>query len=217
MTGQTLDAPSQVFTCPDVEAAAAWLAASMARRGAASVRIATLGPEGTSADTVLAQMAGHLRGDYGREVVAVLQPEFDRVMDRVVDGCVDFALLPSAYRDATAFHWHAALSLDCVFVHRTPAYGLAASADVESVDGRPVTVAAMSETRGVYSQVAPAWLHRRPVSFVQARSTSDAASLVRKGEADIALCNDEGRDANGLSWIGVRPGADIVWMLFRKS
>ncbi|MBF4615181.1 hypothetical protein [Curtobacterium sp. VKM Ac-1376] len=48
-------------------------------------------------------------------------------------------------------------------------------------------------------------------------STSSAAAMVGTGEADMAVCNDEARRQQDLTWFRVRNGVPIVWMLFGNN
>lgn len=205
------------LTTDGVAQVAAWLATDCP--DPAHPRLASIGPSGTSADDVVRSI--RLASDrLGAPLPSgLLLPTFGEVMGAVLDGRARYALVPSAYRDATAFHWHEKLSLRGVFVHPTPAYGLAAcSARVIGNlvrEGRgEVVLSAMSEVRHLFGQLAPSGLNENSVVHVPASSTSAAARTVADGHADLALCNELGRAENGLEWVAVRPPADMVWMLF---
>lgn len=174
--------------------------------------LATIGPEGTSAEGITQQLIARSRAP--ERLSVLLCPDFDEVSAALSDGRATFALVPSAYRDATAFHWNPAFTLDAAFVHPTPRYGIAALTDPPA-HGERLVVAAMSEVQHLFAQLAPDEWRDAEVVYRSAPSTSAAAELVRDGQAHVALCNDVGRERNGLSWIHSRMGANMVWMLFR--
>lgn len=123
--------------------------------------------------------------------------------------------MPSAYHDATSFHWDSRLELSGAFVSQTPDYGLAVH-DLRCVPDR-IVLATMPEVQGLFEQLAPVEVLSRRVDTVLAASTSGAAELVTRGIANMAVCNDVGRRRQGLEWFRSRPGAKIVWMAFRSS
>ncbi|GAB1646631.1 prephenate dehydratase [Krasilnikovia sp. MM14-A1259] len=175
--------------------------------------LSTLGPAGTSSDHAARHLHDRLIGTGHAGLRIELHPTFDAVMDSVAGGTSTVALVPSAYRDATAFHWHPKLRLFFHFVHPTPTYGLAAR-QAEVPERTPLRISTMSEVSVLYPELCPPALRDRDVDWVPARSTMDAARALAHGEADLALTNDHGRDAHNLYWLSHRPGAQIVWLLF---
>lgn len=198
---------------PDALAAADWLHAVGQPRG--YIRIASIGPAGTSAHDVLNELQRQYSDD-NTFLDVELSSSFEEAAEQVLKGIADFALVPSAYRDAAAFHWHPSLELAYVFVHRTPYYGLATNQDAAMSTSRAIVVAAMGEVEDLFFQLAPANLSERRIEHLKASSTSNAAAIVRAGIADVAVCNDLGRQEHGLSWIGSREGVDMVWMFFKR-
>lgn len=182
------------------------LAARWAERPGTS--LATLGPVGTSSQLAAASLAEEHR------LRVELFPSFDDVLAHLGARKVELALVPSAYRGVTRFHWHRDLRLVAFFPLATPEYGLAARPDRGPAHAGPVTIAAMWEVRWMYDQVAPAALAEREVRWLDAESTQHAAALAAEGRADLALTNAPGRQAHGLRWLATRPGAEIIWALF---
>ncbi|MET8122544.1 prephenate dehydratase [Micromonospora sp. NPDC005189] len=178
-----------------------------------SLALSTLGPAGTSSDDAARHLTERLTGAGHAELRMELHPTFDAVLDSVVGGASAVALVPSAYRDATAFHWHPKLRLLFYFAHSTPTYGLAARQG-EAPERTPLRISTMSEVSVLYPELCPPALRGRAVDWVPARSTMDAARTLARGDADLALTNDHGRDAHDLYWLSHRPGAQIVWLLF---
>lgn len=174
--------------------------------------LSTIGPEGTSADFVCRTLTHSLSKDVSLKVD--FTQSFDAAMTAVLEGRSELALVPSAYRDATAFHWHADLKMTGCFVRHTPAYGLATR------DGSPgrdrIVLAAMTEVQDLFAQLAPEGVRDRLDRVITARSTSHAARLVREGQATMAVCNELGIDQNRLRWFRHREGVPMVWMLFAR-
>lgn len=170
--------------------------------------IGTLGPAGTSSQLAAAPIAAR----YGLRVE--LFPSFDDVLEHLIERKVELALVPSAYRGLTRFHWHRDLRLRAYFPEATPDYGLAAPADGTVPTAGPVSIASMWEVRWMYDQLIPEDLEDRDVRWVDADSTQHAAAIVARGGADLALTNAPGRAAHELRWLATRPGAEVIWALF---
>ena len=174
--------------------------------------LGTLGPEGTSSEVTAAVIAEQ----HGLKVE--LFGTFEDVLDRLVDGTIDWALVPSAYQWLARFHWHPRVQLQAFFPLATPDYGIAAP---EGSTGTPpggagdtIQVASMPEVSWVYTEVAPGVLRERQVQWVEAVSTQHAAQLLAAGKADLAVTNARGVRNHDLRWLARRPGAEIVWTLF---
>lgn len=180
-------------------------------RGALAV--STLGPAGTSSHHAAEYLRGRLEATGLSRITIQLHPTFETVLEDLSTGVVPLALIPSAFRNATAFHWHPKVRLLFHFARPTPGYGLAARPG-ETPAGSPLRISSMSEVSVLYPDVCPPALRDRPVEWVPAASTMDAARVLAQGGADLALTNDNGRDTHGLHWLSQRPGAEIVWLLF---
>lgn len=178
--------------------------------------VGTLGPAGTSSHDAALYLRSQLQADGVAAYIQVrLYDRFDDLLLEAVARGVDYALVPSAYREATAFHWHPDLRLAFHFVHRTPCYGLARRRAVPDDD--ELTIASMHEVRSVLPSVAPRALLLRPMRWANAVSTHHAAELAAEGRAHLALTNDTSRQKFGLEWVGVRSGAEVVWLVFEPT
>ncbi|ACU72572.1 hypothetical protein Caci_3670 [Catenulispora acidiphila DSM 44928] len=173
--------------------------------------VATLGPAGTSSHLAAESLA------LEHELRIELFPSFEDVLSHVSTRKVALALVPSAYRGVTRFHWHRDLRLAAFFPLATPEYGLAVRPDGAPAGTGPVSVAAMWEVRWMYDQVMPPSLAEREVRWIEAESTQHAAAITARGGADLALTNAPGRRAHGLRWLLTRPGAEIIWALFTHA
>jgi hypothetical protein len=187
-----------------------WETFTASRTGRADATIATLGPPGTSS---------HLAALLLAESYAVgvdLFADFDDVLAALLDRRVRYALIPSAYRGSTKFHWHGELRLETYFARATPDYGIASRTGALPPGAGPITVAAMWEVRPIYHEVVPAAARERDVRWVDAVSTQHAAEIVTAGGAEAAVTNEPGTTAHELRWVARRPGAEIIWMLFSR-
>jgi hypothetical protein len=204
-----------VRVLPDAQGHPGW--AELRRRARAhTARIVTLGPAGTSSHDAARHLQTLLADDGAdRPVPLELYDTFDVVLDRAGADSSCLALVPSAYRGATAFHWHDELRLLFHFVRSTPPYGLAARR--MPAPDETVRVAAMEEVAHLYDSLVPQALAHRAVERVHARSTRHAAELVRLGTADVAVTNDPSRRDAELQWLSWRPGVDIVWLVFARG
>ncbi|MBT1672294.1 hypothetical protein [Curtobacterium flaccumfaciens] len=174
------------------------------------VTVATLGPAGTSADCVARALKETLSGQI--DVELSLREDITAVRNEVLEGRAELALIPSAHREATDFHWHPELRLRGAFVHSTPPYGIAIRPGFSPASS--ITLASMPEVRRLFDQLAPGHLIGAVADELVTTSTSSAAAMVGTGQADMAVCNDEARRLQDLTWFRVRNGVPIVWMLF---
>ncbi|MFD9128878.1 hypothetical protein [Kitasatospora sp. NPDC059571] len=169
--------------------------------------LGTLGPDGTSSHLAAAFLAERY------PITVRLYPAFDEVLEAVLAGEVDAVLVPSAYSGLTSFHWHRELELLGFFPRATPDYGIASRPDGFG-DKPELRVSAMWEVRRIYHEVVPDDLRERPITWVDAESTQQAAEILAAGGSDLAVTNGPGVRAHRLRWVAARPGAEIVWTVF---
>lgn len=116
-----------------------------------SLSLSTIGPAGTSADFACRSLIPLLSEEISLEID--FAKNFDAVMETILAGHSDLALIPSAYRDSTAFHWHPHLSLVGCFVCNTPRYGLAT--DDGFAGGNEILLATMPEVQDLFFNWRP--------------------------------------------------------------
>lgn len=178
--------------------------------------LGTLGPPGTSSHAAALYLQEGLTAIGVLSIAALrLYDRFDELRTNLCAGEVDYALVPSAYRDATAFHWNPDIRLAFHFAQVTPSYGIAVHR-VLPEEGE-VTVATMHEVRTVFESLRPPELGERDVRWIDTRSTHHAAEVTANGEAHLALTNDTSRETFGLRWLASRPGAEVVWLVFHTD
>lgn len=170
------------------------------------VRIGSLGPGGTSSDTVLRDLLHPIPADRWR---IVLKPSFDAVYDDLLAGEIDYALVPSAYTNSTRFYWSSEFRLEGAFVEPTPAYHLALPDRIE----HPLTIAACDAVRHM---IHAHFADHLPddLQILRAESTVQSAEIVAQGRADACVTNEPGRAQYGLAARASLPGVDMIWSVF---
>lgn len=181
------------------------------------VKVATLGPDGTTATEVVQLLSQNLASmTPPRNLQLCLHSDFDSVLSCLLAGDADVAFVPSASKGATLFHWHSDLRLLFHFAAPTPSYGVAVRrGDDLPARGVP-SVAVMPEVRAVLNDLWDGLGRPRP-HVVEARSTRDAGDQLVQGHVDAALTNEPTRERLGLDWITARPGVQVVWMVFARN
>ncbi|WP_306317847.1 MULTISPECIES: hypothetical protein [unclassified Streptomyces] len=180
-----------------------------------TVRIGTLGPEGTTSMVAIERLGHRLAHLGGADVRPVPYDTFDGLLTEVgTRGGPPYALVPGAAECATKFFWSPRLCLDATFSTPTPAYGIA-TRDRRLREG-PLHLATLHETRSLVELLDGHEGGRGgfEIVWVPAESTLHAAQLVAAGHADAAITNEPGCAAHQLTFQVSRPGAAMVWMVF---
>jgi hypothetical protein len=170
------------------------------------VRIAALGPRGTSSDTVLRDL---LQDIPPHRWEILLRPSFEQVYDDLASARVDYAMVPSAYTNSTRFYWSSEFRLEGAFVQATPDYHLALPPDLL----RPATIAACDAVRHMIGAHFASHLPE-DLTILRAESTVQSAEIVAQGRADACVTNEPGRALYGLSARASVPGVDMIWSVF---
>lgn len=180
-----------------------------------TLRIGTLGPDGTTSMVALARLGHRLAHLGGPEVEAVPYDSFEELLAAVGSrGGPSYALVPGAAECATRFFWSPRLRLDATFSSPTPEYGIAAHRP--GLREGVLRLATLHETRRLVELLDGAEGGRGgyEIAWVPAESTMHAAQLVTEGRADAAVTNEPGRAAHRLEFQVSRPGVPMVWMVF---
>jgi prephenate decarboxylase len=188
------------------------LAAFVASGATRSVRIGTLGPEGTSSEHV-ARLMWRCVGD-PEDCEIVLRETFEQCLENLVDELVDLALVPHAYSNINTFYMHPGLRPVSVFHGSTPEYGLATRADFAFDEG-------MLRTDTVVSHPAPVPMLGHhidgPVKVTTVTSTSQAAECVADGRYNIALTNEQAVEHYRLRFVRRFSRIPMTWTVFSRT
>lgn len=180
-----------------------------------TLRVGTLGPDGTTSMVALARLGRRLAHLGGPVVEPVPYDSFEELLAAVGNrGGPAYALVPGAAECATRFFWSPRLRLDATFSSPTPEYGIAAPAP--RLREGVLRLATLHETRRLVELLDGAEGGRGgyDIAWVPAESTMHAAQLVTEGRADAAVTNEPGRAAHRLKFHVSRPGVPMVWMVF---
>ncbi|PIM66333.1 bacilysin biosynthesis protein BacA [Streptomyces sp. JV178] len=179
---------------------------------ARSVKIGTLGPEGTSSEHIARMMLRCIGDPEGCEIT--LEETFERCMDALVDGDIDLALVPHAYSKINAFYMHPGLRPVSVFHGSTPEYGLATRPDFAFDEE-------VLRTDTVVSHPAPVPMLEHhvagPVKVATVTSTSQAAGRVADGHYNIALTNEQAVEQYNLRFVQRFSRIPMTWTVFSRK
>lgn len=173
------------------------------------LKIATLGPIGTSCDHTLEVLADGLRQE---EPKKVLLDNFEEVYAVLQSGDVDMAMVPSAYTNATKFYWSSEFQLAGTLVSKTPDYFYAVGRNQKSID----TIATCKPVEHLLDGELSSEL---PDSYdvLLANSTVESAKKVAEGKADACITNLNGLNHYQLTEVKRLSGVDMVWSFFRRG
>lgn len=180
----------------------------MARSNAASRRVATLGPNGTSSYTA----AVHFAKTYPSSIL--LFPTYEDAADAVRSAPRDSALVvANAYASINRFYISHALSPIGAFFKDTPAYVVAAFDD-DALDDADVTIPSHPAPQHLIAHLAA----RPNVTILDADSTHQAAALVAEGKARACLTTWIAADLVGLKTLDVViQTIPMLWTVFASK
>lgn len=174
------------------------------------LRVATLGPRGTSSELA----ASYVLGLFGEEMRSggevVLYPSFEEAGEAVLQGWETAVVVANAYSEVDALYMNPAFFLAGAFILHTPDYGVVAPT------GTPLPLKVK-----VATHPAPAALVGElvPPSFMvsqtlMAPSTSEAARMVARGEVDLALTNETSAREHRLRFVSRTRPIRMLWSVF---
>ena len=175
------------------------------------VRIATLGPAGTSSEAVATALATTL-ACRGHETVRIdLHETYESAAIQVLDGEANLVLVANAYAGVSEFYMNPGFELAAAFVKDTPNYGLAALRPVEA--DTPLTVASHPAPIPLIEQLIPEGMSVAKV--LREPSTSAAAEAVRAGRADAALTTVPAAALHQLTFFSRTRPINMLWSVFK--
>ncbi|MEV8527256.1 MULTISPECIES: hypothetical protein [unclassified Streptomyces] len=199
----------EILQIPDIERRA--LNALVPVGSAPSVRLGTLGPEGTSSEYI-AQLLARTLGDRGGFQI-LLENTYEQCANSLTGGRVDLVLVAHAYPKINAFYMNPGLEPAAVFRGSTPEYGLATRLNFafrEELLYRDTVV----------SHPAPVPLLGHhfdgPVKLAIADSTSQAAGSVADGRYNIAITNERAVEQHSLKFVYKFSRIPMTWTVFSR-
>lgn len=179
------------------------------------IRVATLGPEGTSSEAAalyLLNSLGLLPWEQRKNQEYLLFPSYEEAFEQVVTGNAEMLLVANAYKGIDKFYMSSMVRLSLPFIFETPLYGIAKRPDNELPIDRPVTIA----THHAPSSLIPWFLsgHDLKYEIVAANSTSDAAIKVVHGETDLCVTTLPSTCRYGVEFISPLRPIRMLWSVF---
>lgn len=174
------------------------------------LRIATLGPRGTSSEVAALHVLDLHKQEVGEEGEVALYPSFEEASEAVLRGLGTALVVASAYSEVNALYMNPALFLAGAFILPTPDYGVVASPNAPlplrvKVATHPAPAALVDEL------VPPSFLVDETLL---APSTSEAARMVARGEVDMALTNATSAQEHGLNFVSRTRPIRTLWSVF---
>ncbi|QWU13751.1 hypothetical protein SAMN04487895_103452 [Paenibacillus sophorae] len=190
-------------------------------QGKSSLRLTTLGPEGTSSFCTALHLEQMLKQQNPLFTLhLLLKRTFAEVFDSLLNKEADYALIPDAYEKATRFFWCPHFDNMMHFLYSTPDYGIISRTDFDlsRQDGLlRIAVCPAVEDLLPYFQTEVRW--NGESTIVSTSSTTEAAIFVADDIADIAVTNDTSFQLyqhKNLKWISDHLRANIVWSVFGR-
>lgn len=183
-----------------------------------SISFGTLGPEGTTSHYSLQFLLKDslLKGIEVSNII--LQCNFDLVYDDLLEGRIDLALIPNAYRNITEMYWDLRLRHVYSFLLKTPFYGLATRNEERlSIERKNISIASCSPVKCLVSGFVEELGLTTSYDIVQAESTTHAAMLLKNHEVDFAVTNQTSASRVGVKIVSSLAQAEVVWSVFARK
>jgi prephenate dehydratase len=178
--------------------------------GRGAVRIATLGPPGTSSGDAASYLADRLLAQGSSSAEVELYPSFGDAVEATLAGQADVVVIADAYGGISERYTRPDVKVVGLYFHLTPDYGLAARPG-EQVSGPQV----------VPSHPAPipllAQLDTHPITVSRIERVDgprDAARLVAEGGFDVALTHRRAVEEFGLNFVSATHPIRTSWAVF---
>jgi prephenate dehydratase len=177
---------------------------------AGAVRIATLGPPGTSSGEAADFLADKLRAEGASGAAIDLYPSFGDAVEATLGGLADLVVIANAYGGISETYTQPDVTVVGMYFHLTPDYGLATRGG-EQVSGPQI----------VPSHPAPipllAHLDTHPITVSRIERVAGprhAAQLVADGDFDVALTHRRAVEEFGLDFVSATHPIRTSWAVF---
>lgn len=182
--------------------------------------IGTLGPTGTSSSQALQYFTDNMVNlKWKVNYECKLYDTFDEVLDAVLSRQINFALVPSAYRDITKYFWHPKLRNVFTFIYPTPKYGIVSKINFAPESNKYIRIATCEPVEClIYT-----FLNKmdKKVIKVITPSTTKALETLLYGEADLAVTNETSfakyNATYEIKFITKLFNVQMLWCLFSNS
>lgn len=179
-----------------------------------AIKIATLGPSGTSSEYVTKKFIMNYFPDNLTSHKIILYETFEKAMGKLVEGSLNYVICPHAYHRINEFYMNPLICLVEIFQCDTPMYGIATRQDYQFKDYH-------LEEQVIVSHPAPLQLIRnylgKEPQFSIVDSTSIAAELVANKTYNIAITNEEAAKKFNLKFVHEFNKIPMSWSLFGRK
>ncbi|HEX4791043.1 MAG TPA: hypothetical protein VH372_21460 [Actinospica sp.] len=180
----------------------------------APIRIATLGPRGTSSEAAATELATTLAFRGHETVRVLLSDSYEEAAAEVLEDRANLMLVANAYAGVSEFYMNPRFQLAAVFVKDTPNYGLASLKPLEDGEG-PMVVASHPAPIPLIDELLPDGLAVAEV--VTELSTSAAAEAAASGRVDAALTTLPAATLHGLTFFSRTRPIRMLWSVFKAA
>lgn len=177
------------------------------------MRIASLGPAGTSSEEACRALQGHLLHRGHRSVRIDLYDQYEEAGDKLLSGDCELVVAANAYAGIERFYMDPALRLAAVFVKDTPHYGIAALPGTDIA--QKAAVVTHPAPRALVDELLPDRFDLTELVF--AASTSAAAEAVARGEVPLGLTTALAARLHGLEFLSRTRPIRMVWSVFTRA
>lgn len=177
------------------------------------VRLATLGPAGTSSECAANYLLSLLGTQAGITGTVDLYRSFELAAQAVLDGTAQLFVVANAYNCVNEMYMNPRLTLVGAFIKDTPNYGVVANGDI------PIPLHVRIATHSapvplIEELLPPAYLLTQ---IIKVSSTSEAARMVAAHEVELALTNETSADDHRLQFISRKRPIRMLWSVFMSS
>lgn len=180
------------------------------------IKIATLGPEGTSSQYVTNILCDWANCENSN---IQLYDTYEEAFKSVQNGFNDILVVANAYQHINRFYMDRDIELIATFIQNTPKYGIAVrdTFDANNITRyKEVTIVSHPAPIKKLDYYKDNLLNNKQINTKLVDSTSIAAKLVQNKQYDFCLTNEEAVNTYGLKFISKQTDISMVWSIFGK-
>lgn len=178
------------------------------------IKIGTLGPAGTSSEYAANRFCNNYFLNRGLKSELILFNTFEKAMDNLLKGTIDYVIAPHAYPGINNFYMRPDINLVELFRCDTPMYGLAIRPEFNFNPD-------LLEKEIIVSHPAPVnlvnYYLKRDVKIKMVNSTSVAAYEVKEGIYNMAITNALAKEKYNLKFVYEFKSIPMSWSVFERG
>ncbi len=186
-----------------------------------TVRIGTLGPNGTSSEQALKYLIANIENcNHKIEFKKYLMNNFTSVYESLDNGLINYALIPTAYERITDFFWNNNFINNLNFIFPTPEYGMVCKNSYKPISNRKIKVACCPAVENIIGYLSEGELQEEQIERVKTNSTTEAVICLINNDVDLAVTNKTSFELYAdreIKFISKTYNTTIVWALFKRK